>query len=165
MPRKNYREWYDNLTPDQKRELNERTRRWQKANPDRVRAISRRQYEKRKALGTHLPNPRYAEQYKQKKIEYVVARKLAIGECFDCGFQCDEYTHICFAFDHLNPGLKAFSLSKAHKHTYKQIDDEIAKCELVCHNCHAIRTWYTRASSPHRQDNVNDYGPQTLFDL
>jgi hypothetical protein len=52
-----------------------------------------------------------------------------------------------FAFDHLDPALKSFALSKAYQITgitKEQIDDEIAKCELVCHNCHAFRTWIER---------------------
>jgi hypothetical protein len=161
MPRKNYREWYANLTPEQKEVLVKRTRQWQQANPDKVRELSKRAYERKKAKGTHLPNPRYSQEYKQKKIEHVVARKLAIGECFDCGFICDEYTHICFAFDHLEPELKSFSLSKAHKHSYAEIEAEITKCQLVCHNCHAIRTWYTRANTTTR--NQDKHLP-TLFD-
>ena len=52
-----------------------------------------------------------------------------------------------FAFDHLQPALKSFALSKAYKivgMTKDRIDAEIAKCELVCHNCHAFRTWIER---------------------
>ena len=161
MPRKNYREWYANLSAAEKQVLADRARRWQQANPERMRQLSKQAYERKKAKGTHLPNPRYSQEYKRKKIEHVVSQKLAIGECFDCGFICDEYTHICFAFDHLDPELKAFSLSKAHKHTYAEIELEIAKCQLVCHNCHAIRTWYTRANTPTRH---TDHDIPTLFD-
>ena len=52
-----------------------------------------------------------------------------------------------FAFDHLDPKLKSFALSNAYKITgitKQMIVDEIAKCQLVCHNCHAFRTWIHR---------------------
>ena len=70
-----------------------------------------------------------------------------MAECTDCGLPCEEWNHCMFAFDHLQPALKSFALSKAYKIigiTKEQIDAEIAKCELVCHNCHAFRTWIER---------------------
>ena len=79
--------------------------------------------------------------------EYIVSVKCAQGECTDCGLPCEEWNHCMFAFDHLDPALKSFALSKAYQitgMTKEQIDAEIAKCELVCHNCHAFRTWIER---------------------
>jgi len=85
---------------------------------------------------------------KQASIkQYIVSVKCAHGECTDCGLLCEEWNHCMFAFDHLQPALKSFALSKAYKIvgiTKDQIDAEIAKCELVCHNCHAFRTWIER---------------------
>lgn len=58
--------------------------------------------------------------------------------CVDCG--------ICFPtwmtqFDHVR-GQKLFSIcSDKYSHTLSQIIEEIEKCELVCANCHAHRTY------------------------
>ena len=45
-------------------------------------------------------------------------------------------------FDHLEPAEKDFNISKAVQNgtSWERIQAEIAKCEIVCHNCHAIRT-------------------------
>jgi hypothetical protein len=46
-------------------------------------------------------------------------------------------------FDHIpEKGRKLFHLSKAcaSQHTEQQVLAEMRKCELVCANCHAIRT-------------------------
>lgn len=74
--------------------------------------------------------------------------KIKIGRCADCGFFCEDWNVMMFAFDHLDPTIKLFALSKAtqqKKFRQELIDAEIAKCELVCHNCHAYRTWAERA--------------------
>lgn len=43
-------------------------------------------------------------------------------------------------FDHLRD--KKFNLSKAHlTGSLKKITEEIAKCEVVCSNCHRVRTF------------------------
>ena len=42
--------------------------------------------------------------------------------------------------------------------TYRKgLEAEIAKCELVCHNCHAFRTWVERAHDPTvRRATINE---------
>jgi hypothetical protein len=45
-------------------------------------------------------------------------------------------------WDHLPGFEKAGNVSDfARKHNRGKVLEEIAKCELVCANCHAIRTW------------------------
>jgi len=61
----------------------------------------------------------------------------------DCGI---KYPWYVMQFDHRNPDTKEFIISKlawAGK-TLVEIEEEINKCDLVCANCHAIRT-YSRA--------------------
>lgn len=45
-------------------------------------------------------------------------------------------------FDHVK-GDKQFDLARAHDaaSTLQEVVDEIAKCEVVCANCHAERTY------------------------
>ena len=77
----------------------------------------------------------------------IVETKIGIGACTDCGLPCEDWNHVMFAFDHLEPKEKLFSLSKAMKVcniTKEILIAEMNKCELVCHNCHAFRTYIER---------------------
>jgi hypothetical protein len=60
--------------------------------------------------------------------------------CLDCG---NEYPSYVMDFDHRNPDSKKSCV--AHmlrgKYSIKQIQKEIDKCDLVCANCHRIRTY------------------------
>lgn len=68
--------------------------------------------------------------------EMLAGIKLQSG-CVDCGYR--EHSE-ALEFDHLDN--KMFSLSKAQSLGYSKtrILEEIAKCEVVCANCHRIRT-------------------------
>jgi len=80
---------------------------------------------------------------RRRDLQHDVVRqmKLNIGACQDCGFQCNRETLPCFAWDHRNPADKAFTIAQAMgRKGIEQIQNEIAKCDLVCHNCHALRT-------------------------
>lgn len=59
--------------------------------------------------------------------------------CADCGIQ---YPPVCMDFDHLPGAEKKFYLSRAmfRRYSFAQIQAEIAKCDVVCANCHRLRT-------------------------
>ena len=61
------------------------------------------------------------------------------GPCKDCG---GVFHHSAMDFDHVR-GKKSFQVSDACAHTIAALYEEIAKCDLVCSNCHRVRT-YTR---------------------
>jgi hypothetical protein len=96
----------------------------------------------------------------QQVKDYVISRKIAAGECVDCSLPCEEWNHVMFAYDHLDRTQKLFAISKAYKMkdvSFNLLEAEIAKCELVCHNCHAFRTWVERAHDPTvRQATINE---------
>ena len=85
---------------------------------------------------------------KQESLyQFVIDCKLKLGRCHDCLWECEQWNHVCFAFDHLDPVTKSFALSRAPKiakMTERSLINEIAKCHLVCHNCHTLRTWVYR---------------------
>lgn len=58
--------------------------------------------------------------------------------CTDCGH---TFPTVCMQFDHTEDN-KEYNVSSMVMMGYSiaRIDVEIAKCELVCANCHAIRT-------------------------
>lgn len=71
----------------------------------------------------------------QKTRERREAEK--IGPCVDCG---NTYPPECMDWDHRPEEEKLFSISSRKYVAEKKILDEIAKCDLVCANCHRIRT-------------------------
>jgi hypothetical protein len=56
--------------------------------------------------------------------------------CVDCG-HC--FPAECMHFDHVR-GIKQFSLSSSTRYSPKKTASELDKCDLVCANCHSIRT-------------------------
>lgn len=69
--------------------------------------------------------------------EYVDQVKLNAG-CVDCGIR-SPHPEI-YDFDHVR-GEKAHSVSSLiTKGTMADLEAEIAKCDVVCANCHRIRT-------------------------
>lgn len=91
-----------------------RAREWAKEHPEGSRARSQR-----------------------RKSEYITwLRTLKTGPCKDCG-QC--FPPVCMDFDHVMEDKK-FVLSKGWRFPKELVEAELKKCELVCANCHRIRT-------------------------
>ena len=137
------------LTPEQrerrKEQMREYARRHRPENTRRKRAQYRKQGSRR-PHGIHL----------QVK-DFVISQKIAAGQCVDCHLPCEEWNHVMFAYDHLDRTQKLFAISKAYKMKNVTLDllaAEIAKCELVCHNCHAYRTWVDRAHDSIDRDSI-----------
>lgn len=64
--------------------------------------------------------------------------------CTDCG---KKYPYYVMQFDHLKD--KEFELAYGFKYGKEKLAKELAKCEVVCANCHAERT--------HQRENVRVY--------
>ncbi len=92
-----------------------------------------------------------AEHYLRNKAEYIATSKASqhrlrdfIREfkdgksCLDCNV---AYPHYVMDFDHRDAAEKSFILSRGFAYSKKRIVDEIAKCDLVCANCHRERTF------------------------
>ncbi len=62
--------------------------------------------------------------------------ELKAGPCTDCG---NSYPVVCMDFDHVR-GEKLFNIGQAQHAPVDRLEAELAKCELVCANCHRIRT-------------------------
>lgn len=64
--------------------------------------------------------------------------------CADCGGLFPPYV---LDFDHVpERGPKRFHLGQPDRNL-KEVMEELAKCDLVCANCHRIRTWKRRHAS------------------
>lgn len=70
--------------------------------------------------------------------DYLDAIKLTSG-CTDCGLKIPHPE--IYDFDHLPGCDKVMPLSKfLTKGTFEDLVAEVAKCEVVCANCHRIRS-------------------------
>lgn len=56
--------------------------------------------------------------------------------CADCG---NTYHPVCMDFDHRDPSKKVSDIAKL-RHNKKILSEEIEKCDIVCSNCHRLRT-------------------------
>lgn len=72
-----------------------------------------------------------------------IIRKAKEKPCADCGIQ---YPFYVMQFDHL--GNKEFTISSGGASSVMRLLAEISKCEVVCANCHAERTYQRRQPAP-----------------
>lgn len=71
-------------------------------------------------------------------------RAIKDRPCADCG---NRYPYYVMDFDHIR-GDKKFSMGNIPRlitMATRKIEDEIAKCDVVCANCHRIRTHSRRS--------------------
>lgn len=71
---------------------------------------------------------------------WVNRKKAAIlskgGSCEDCK---QTFPYQVYDFHHLDPAQKEFQWSRMRERTIASIKNELAKCVLLCANCHRIR--------------------------
>lgn len=83
---------------------------------------------------------RYAETKRKTLLKYSWIDELKESTpCADCK---QKYPAVCMDFDHLPQFDKLYTISLMVGNGYNEarIRKEIAKCELVCSNCHRVRT-------------------------
>ena len=81
--------------------------------------------------------------YRRKKMQQNRAVVYALKEaspCLDCG---KKYPHYVMHYDHLRDKMGDLA-HMVQRESLTRILAEIEKCELVCANCHAIRTHVRR---------------------
>ncbi len=77
------------------------------------------------------------EKHRRRRLRVVqfIAEQKA-KPCMDCG---NSYPPFVMHFDHRDPTQKIAKLSSCRR--FAQAVREMAKCDVVCSNCHAIRTF------------------------
>jgi len=110
---------------------------------------SRRYYEKHRdeILASRKQTRGAANERKKRTIRTLQAYVTELKTdkpCADCG---KIYPPYVMDFDHVR-GVKVRNIARIVKDgcSREMLDEEIAKCELVCSNCHRIRT-HTRDST------------------
>ena len=87
------------------------------------------------------------------RVRKLVFEYLLTHPCIECG----ERDIIVLEFDHRAQYTKKFDvMSATHGHSWKTIEAEIKKCDVVCANCHKRRTakmlgWTTRLEMAQEQ--------------
>jgi hypothetical protein len=93
---------------------------------------------KQKKMPCRSCNQAYAAQRRAPRQEYVDKLKAESG-CMDCGLH-PEYSQV-LEFDHRPGEVKLFHISdRMTAGSFESLKAEIAKCDIVCANCHRIRT-------------------------
>lgn len=65
--------------------------------------------------------------------------KLAQG-CQECGYKKHP---AALDFDHINPSEKEFTIGTSYTSvSIKRLLDEVAKCQVLCANCHRIKSFH-----------------------
>jgi hypothetical protein len=89
----------------------------------------------------------------RRRIERRTERQAIIDRlrdrpCFDCDGTFPSYV---MEFDHRDPSVKAYGIiSLLSNGTLAALMAEVAKCDVVCANCHRIRTHTQRQSGMFR---------------
>jgi len=72
------------------------------------------------------------------KDRYIIRREKAVdrlgGKCVRCGSTCNLH------FDHIDPTTKVNSIARMSSMSQVKFDAEIDKCQLLCENCHKMKT-------------------------
>jgi hypothetical protein len=83
------------------------------------------------------------EYYKQtvketysKNIKLIHSEKLKRG-CVCCGYNTSAYA---LDFDHIDPSTKLYDIAQLATRRFDKIQEEIKKCQVLCANCHRIKT-------------------------
>jgi hypothetical protein len=92
-----------------------------------------------------IRNKRYLEETRKR-----IRSLKEATPCADCG---ERYPWYVMDFDHVR-GDKVSDISKmvATSVAKSKLEEEIAKCELVCSNCHRVRT-FTRSGHVVNEDS------------
>lgn len=80
----------------------------------------------------------------QRRTDYLAAIKVRRG-CADCGYRAHP---VALDFDHRPGETKRMGVSQARKWSWTAIKTEVEKCDVVCANCHRIRTARRRKVEP-----------------
>jgi len=90
---------------------------------------------------THY-DQKFAERRRQLVNLHIAEMRLVLDDiklssgCIDCGY--NEHAE-ALDFDHVK-GQKKFNVSIISTRSLESLMEEIAKCEVVCANCHRVRT-------------------------
>jgi hypothetical protein len=111
------------------------SRKWARKNPEAVKAASKAYY----WANRERELQRKRDEYQQRAA--VLRRYKTLKGCLRCGYRTHE---AALVFHHRNPALKTRTPSAFLRAGWKAVRAELAKCDVLCANCHAILHWEER---------------------
>ena len=73
--------------------------------------------------------------HRESRLDWL--REIRNVPCMDCG---GRFPAVCMDFDHRPDEVKLFGIMRNYELKKETLEAEIAKCDIVCANCHHIRT-------------------------
>lgn len=81
----------------------------------------------------------------QPKIDFINAEKYKRGECANCGYEVKSSRLPAFEFDHIDRKTKLINVGcMPGVYSIPAIELEMAKCQMLCARCHAVKSWRER---------------------
>jgi hypothetical protein len=108
-------------------------REWRRKNREKSRLISRRAVAKAYAEDPERFRRRSREHYYRQRAWFDTQKE---NPCADCGVQ---YPPCVMDFHHRDPAEKLFQIGPRVHASRVRLLAEIAKCDLLCSNCHRLR--------------------------
>ena len=99
--------------------------------------VRNRQRARYKAKGRNPQAPRPEYWRGRVRAHKQVLAELKMCACADC---IKNFPSVCMEFDHVRPG-KRMNLAGMGNFKRKHVASEVALCEVVCCNCHRVRTF------------------------
>ena len=147
-----YRDRYRHTPEYKARKCADRKRYYDKRKSDptfmeRQRGYGRKQYNERiktseERAARHRETTLRAQQRRRERQQEVRKRlqQLLGGKCIRCGI--DDYRLL--DFDHVDPVTKTMNISQELHLSWERLVEETNKCQLLCPNCHRLKTMETR---------------------
>lgn len=83
------------------------------------------------------PRRKYNPAHYTRKRRIALKKKMVDllgGKCSSCGYsRCVS----ALTFHHRDPEQKKFNLGDGYYHSWDETQQELLKCDLLCHNCHS----------------------------
>jgi hypothetical protein len=111
------------------------------ANCHRLR--TRRRHREWLASRTPAVSPRIVEKRERWRHAADLLDQLRSVPCADCG---GTFAQCSMDFDHRDPAIKVRSVTRMINGSIDRMMAEVAKCDIVCVNCHRLRTFERRRS-------------------
>jgi hypothetical protein len=121
------------------------SRRYRQNHPEEARAKGRRWYA-RNRVNRLASLKKWKDSHREERLLHARGQRTRRREliakykdvpCTDCG---QKFPPCAMDFNHVN-GDKKFSIANKSMTGIEQIRKEMEKCEVVCANCHRVRTW------------------------
>ena len=114
----------------------------------------------------YIGKPKQTSKERKAAVKkFLIQQQFSRGECLDCGLKVTNRNLCVFDWNHRIPKDKLFTIgTMKHSHSVATLIVEIAKCDLLCSNCHRMETQRQREEGMLTGYKVKHGSLLTLFD-